>query len=81
MKKKNIILITYDYPCKCTSKEYIFIKAASSTSSEQYYIKTNAEDFTPKLFYLREENHILMRLRFFDKCWKWSPTILLPTLG
>jgi len=26
MKKKNIILITYDYPCKCTSKEYIFIK-------------------------------------------------------
>ena len=26
MIKKNIILITYDYPCKCTSKEYLFIR-------------------------------------------------------
>lgn len=45
---------------KSKSKEYIFIRSSSSTSSEQYFIRTNATDFTPKLFYFREENHRYM---------------------
>ncbi|PCI98692.1 MAG: hypothetical protein COB15_05570 [Flavobacteriales bacterium] len=42
---------------KSKSKKFIFIQSASSTSSEQYYIRTNATDLTPKLFYFREDKH------------------------
>lgn len=42
---------------KSKSKEFIFIRSSSSTSSEQYFIRTNTTDFTPKLFYPRAENH------------------------
>ena len=42
---------------KSKSKKYIYITASSSNTSEQYFIKTNSQNLTPKLFYPREEKH------------------------
>jgi len=42
---------------KSKSKEFIFIQSSSSTTSEQYYIRTNAKDFTPNVFYPRADGH------------------------
>jgi len=54
---------------KSKSKEFIFIHSSSSTTSEQYFLRTNATNFTPKLLYFREENHRYMvshaKNRFF----------------
>ncbi len=50
--------LTYDVSIyKSKSKEFVFITTGSSTTTEQYYIRTNTTNLTLKCLYKREEGH------------------------